>query len=94
MKLLEGLVQEVLASVLGNVLDLQKDSLKISLWSAQGVLENVRLRPEALNDLQLPVAIKAGSVGRLRLQVCGRPMGVCPACVLQPGQRTHTQEPH
>jgi hypothetical protein len=36
--------------------------------SGQSVLENVRLRPESLEHLQLPITIREGSVGKLRLQ--------------------------
>jgi hypothetical protein len=33
------------------------------------VLQNVRLRVEAFDYLQLPVAVKHGSIGKLKLQV-------------------------
>lgn len=32
-------------------------------------LENVRLKPEALDYLQLPVAVREGRIGRLKLQL-------------------------
>lgn len=37
--------------------------------AGEGILENVQLRVEAFEYLQLPFAIKEGSVGRLKLQV-------------------------
>jgi hypothetical protein len=40
------------------------------LHAGQGVLENVQLRVEAFEYLQLPIAIKRGRIGRLKLQVC------------------------
>lgn len=40
----------------------------LSICAGQGVLENVQLRPGALDEMQLPVAISEGRVGRLRLK--------------------------
>lgn len=37
--------------------------------AGEGILEDVQLRVEAFEYLQLPFAIKEGSVGRLKLQV-------------------------
>lgn len=93
----ESYIADVIASTLGRYLDVQRDQLRISLWSGerasiaehmvccflalhhltlgdpgahagQGVLENVKLRPEALDHLQLPIKIRHGSVGKLKLQ--------------------------
>jgi hypothetical protein len=41
--------------------------------AGEGILEDVQLRVEAFEYLQLPFAIKEGSVGRLKLQVCAIP---------------------
>lgn len=41
-----------------------------TVLTGQGVLENVQLRPGALDQTQLPVAISEGKVGKLRLKVC------------------------
>ena len=38
-------------------------------WSTGLVLENVRLKVEAFEYLQLPFNIKEGSIGRLEIQV-------------------------
>eukprot|EP00775_Hariotina_reticulata_P007319 gene7319-7531_t len=64
----EGWAADVLASYIGKFVNVQRDSLKISLWGGQGVLENVKLRVEAFEYLQLPFVIKEGSIGRLKLQ--------------------------
>jgi hypothetical protein len=39
------------------------------LNAGEGILEDVQLRVEAFEYLQLPFVIKEGSVGRLKLQV-------------------------
>lgn len=34
-------------------------------------LSNMQLKPEALNALKLPVKVKAGFLGSVKLKVCG-----------------------
>ncbi|KAK2078489.1 hypothetical protein QBZ16_003329 [Prototheca wickerhamii] len=68
----EGWVVDHLSSWLGHFLDLQRDQLRISLWRAwqTGVtLENIPLRLDAFEYLELPVRPVAGHIGRLQLQV-------------------------
>lgn len=61
--------------------------------TGEGILEDVQLRVEAFEYLQLPFVIKEGSVGRLKLQVCAptqqqrAPPGdpaLCCAALVQP----------
>eukprot|EP00198_Chlamydomonas_reinhardtii_P007834 XP_001697171.1 predicted protein [Chlamydomonas reinhardtii] len=58
----EGYAADLLATSLGRFVDVQKDKLRISLWSGSGVLENVRLRSEAFEYLKLPFAIHEGVI--------------------------------
>ena len=44
-------------------------SLKVSVFQGDVVLENLQLKPEALADLNLPVVVKAGLLGSLKLKV-------------------------
>lgn len=44
-------------------------SLRISVWAGNVVLTNLRIRPEALEELNLPITVKAGLLGTLRLKV-------------------------
>lgn len=46
-------------------------SLRISVWEGDVVLQNLRVRPEALEELNLPITVKAGLLGTLRLKVGG-----------------------
>ncbi|MEW5302355.1 MAG: hypothetical protein WDW36_005151 [Sanguina aurantia] len=65
----EGWAADVLAGYLGRFVDVQKDRLRIGLWSGQGVLEDVALRPAAFDYLKLPIAIQEGRVGKLKIQI-------------------------
>ena len=48
-------------------LDLQ--ALRISVFQGDLELRNLRLKPEALNKLNLPITVKAGLLGSLKLKV-------------------------
>jgi hypothetical protein len=68
----EGWLHETLANSLGRILDISKEQLRISLWSAWRTgltLENVLLRLDAFEHLQLPVELLHGSIGRIQAQV-------------------------
>ncbi len=51
------------------VYGLDADSLKISVWRGDVELRNLTLRPEALEELDLPITVKAGLLGKLTLKV-------------------------
>jgi N-terminal region of Chorein or VPS13 len=42
--------------------------------AGQGTLENVEIIPEAFDYLKLPIAIKEGSVGKLKIHVSAQPL--------------------
>lgn len=48
---------------------LDTQSLKISVFKGDVVLRNLKLKPEALADLNLPITVKAGLLGSLTLKV-------------------------
>ncbi|KAK6935064.1 Vacuolar protein sorting-associated protein 13-like, N-terminal domain [Dillenia turbinata] len=55
---------------LGNyVRGLNKEALKISVWQGDVELTNMQLKPEALNALKLPVKVKAGFLGSVKLKI-------------------------
>lgn len=51
---------------------LDAESLKISVWKGDVELRNLQLRTEALTELQLPITVKAGLLGRLTIKVSCR----------------------
>ncbi|CAD7698400.1 unnamed protein product, partial [Ostreobium quekettii] len=56
-------------------------SLRISVWQGNVVLRDLRVRPEALQDLKLPVTVKAGMLGTLTLKVPWANLGKEPVVV-------------
>ena len=67
-----------------------KDQLEISLLSGQLNLKHVNLRPDKSNqlleELKLPVALKAGMISRLHIQVVlpANPAAAPALCLEQP----------
>jgi vacuolar protein sorting-associated protein 13A/C len=51
------------------VYGLDAESLRISVWNGDVELRNLQLKPEALAELNLPITVKAGLLGRLTLKV-------------------------
>ena len=54
---------------------LDAESLRISVWQGNVELRNLQLKPEALKELELPITVKAGLLGRLTLKVTDRSRG-------------------
>ncbi|KYM95934.1 Vacuolar protein sorting-associated protein 13D [Cyphomyrmex costatus] len=68
--MLEGLVAWVLNNYLGKYVEnLNTDQLSIALLSGAVELENLPLKREALRHIGLPMEVKAGFIGKVRLQV-------------------------
>eukprot|EP01018_Ginkgo_biloba_P007485 Gb_23775 [translate_table: standard] len=80
--MLEDKVAFLLDKYLGNyVKGLSKEALKISVWQGNVELTNMQLRPEALNALKLPVKVKAGFLGSVKLKVPWSRLGQEPVLV-------------
>lgn len=80
--MLEDQVAFLLQKYLGNyVRGLNKEALKISVWKGDVELTNMQLKPEALNALKLPVKVKAGFLGSVRLKVPWSKLGQEPVLV-------------
>ncbi|KAK3881484.1 hypothetical protein Pcinc_014068 [Petrolisthes cinctipes] len=68
--MLEGLATWVLNNYLGTYLEnLNTDQLSIGLLKGEVELENVPLRKDALRHLDMPLEVRTGFVGRVRLQI-------------------------
>ncbi|KMQ93281.1 vacuolar protein sorting-associated protein 13d [Lasius niger] len=77
--MLEGLVAWVLNNYLGKYVEnLNTDQLSIALLSGEVELENLPLKREALRHIGLPMKIKAGFIGKVRLQVPVRQIRTAP----------------
>jgi len=80
--MLEDQVAFLLQKYLGNyVRGLSKEALKISVWRGDVELTNMQLKPEALNSLKLPVRVKAGFLGSVKLKVPWSRLGQEPVLV-------------
>lgn len=80
--MLEDQVAFFLEKYLGNyVRGLNKEALKISVWQGDVELKNMQLKPEALNALKLPVKVKAGFLGSVKLKVPWSRLGQDPVLV-------------
>lgn len=68
--MLEGQVAFYLNKYLGKYCyGLDPQSLKISVFKGDVELRNLQLKPEALADLNLPITVKSGLLGKLTLKV-------------------------
>ncbi|XP_023553987.1 uncharacterized protein LOC111811402 [Cucurbita pepo subsp. pepo] len=80
--MLEDQVAYLLQRYLGNyVRGLNKEALKISVWQGDVELTNMQLKPEALNALKLPVKVKAGFLGSVKIKVPWSRLGQDPVIV-------------
>ncbi|XP_041840973.1 LOW QUALITY PROTEIN: vacuolar protein sorting-associated protein 13C-like [Melanotaenia boesemani] len=66
----ESLVSDLLNRFIGDYVEnLDKSQLKIGIWGGNVVLENLKVRENALNDLDVPFKVKAGQIGKLTLKI-------------------------
>lgn len=70
----------VLNSVLSQyVAKFNKDDVDLSVWRGEAKLKNVELKPDALDFLNLPIAIRVGFAGKIFLQVDWKHLNSKPA---------------
>lgn len=66
----EGVVAGILNRFLGKyVQDLDTENLNVGIFSGDVNLTDLKLKPEALYELDLPIDVKIGTVGRVNLQI-------------------------
>ncbi|XP_060551931.1 intermembrane lipid transfer protein VPS13A-like [Ruditapes philippinarum] len=66
----ESLVTDLINKYLGDFVEnLDKSQLKLGIWGGDVVLNELDLKESALDDLDLPVKIKAGHIGNLTLKI-------------------------
>ncbi|XP_076880007.1 intermembrane lipid transfer protein VPS13C isoform X2 [Brachyhypopomus gauderio] len=66
----ESLVSDLLNRYIGNYVEnLDKSQLKIGIWGGNVVLEKLRVKENALSELNVPFKVKAGQVGKLTLKI-------------------------
>ncbi|XP_028257848.1 vacuolar protein sorting-associated protein 13C isoform X2 [Parambassis ranga] len=66
----EALVSDLLNRFIGDYVEnLDKSQLKIGIWGGNVVLENLKVKENALSDLDVPFKVKAGQIGKLTLKI-------------------------
>ncbi|XP_051920113.1 intermembrane lipid transfer protein VPS13C isoform X3 [Hippocampus zosterae] len=66
----EALVSDLLNRFIGDYVEnLDKSQLKIGIWGGNVVLENLRVKENALSEFDLPFKVKAGQIGTLTLKI-------------------------
>nr|CAD7393579.1 unnamed protein product [Timema cristinae] len=68
--MLEGVVATILNRYLGKYIqDLDTENLNVGIFSGNVQLVDLKLKPEALYELDLPIEVKVGTVGRISLNI-------------------------
>ncbi|XP_019622240.1 PREDICTED: vacuolar protein sorting-associated protein 13C-like [Branchiostoma belcheri] len=66
----ESLVVDLLNRFLGDYVEnLDRSQLKLGIWGGDAVLENLDVKENALDDLDVPIKIKSGHLGKLTLKI-------------------------
>ncbi|XP_076012416.1 intermembrane lipid transfer protein VPS13C isoform X2 [Genypterus blacodes] len=66
----ESLVSDLLNRFIGDYVEnLDKRQLKIGIWGGNVVLENLKVKENALSEFDVPFKVKAGQIGKLTLKI-------------------------
>ncbi|KAM9860925.1 intermembrane lipid transfer protein VPS13C [Aulostomus maculatus] len=66
----ESMVSDLLNRFIGDYVEnLDKSQLKIGIWGGNVVLENLRVKENALSEFDVPFKVKAGQIGKLTLKI-------------------------
>ncbi|XP_029943561.1 vacuolar protein sorting-associated protein 13C [Salarias fasciatus] len=66
----ESLVSDLLNRFIGDYVEnLDKSQLKIGIWGGNVVLQNLKVKENALSELDVPFRVKAGQIGKLTLKI-------------------------
>ncbi|CAG9335335.1 VPS13_2 [Blepharisma stoltei] len=75
----EALLERILLAKLGKYIEgLDRENLKIAVWSGDIILENVHLKTETLLMLQLPLILHYSRVSRLEIRIPWLQLGSSP----------------
>ncbi|XP_018108372.1 vacuolar protein sorting-associated protein 13C isoform X2 [Xenopus laevis] len=68
--MLESVVADLLNRCLGDYVEnLDRSQLKLGIWGGNVVLENLRIKENALSELNVPFKVKAGQIDKLTLKI-------------------------
>ncbi|CAM9958896.1 unnamed protein product, partial [Discosporangium mesarthrocarpum] len=83
--MLERFMTSMLTRVLGEYVEggtFSRESVHVGVWSGRVVLENMRIKKDLLDRLELPLALKHGIIGRLELCIPWSNLGKAPFLVV------------
>ena len=79
----ESLLNKILQKQLGNFIKgFDANNLKLGVWSGNVVVENVSLKPEIIDLLELPFKLQFSSIGKLQVSVPWNKLSSAPVEVL------------
>ncbi|KAE8617181.1 hypothetical protein XENTR_v10009002 [Xenopus tropicalis] len=68
--MLESVVADLLNRFLGDYVEnLDRSQLKLGIWGGNVALENLRIKENALSELNVPFKVKAGQIDKLTLKI-------------------------
>jgi len=75
----ESILEKILLTHLGKYIEgLDKNSLKMSIWSGDISISNISVKPEVLNMLELPIKMEFNFIGKLVLKIPWKSLGSSP----------------
>lgn len=75
----ESLLERILIKILGNYVEgIDANNLKIGIWSGNVVIQNVQIKKDVLNMLELPIELSFSRIGKLQLTVPWKNLGSSP----------------
>ncbi|EUD67763.1 hypothetical protein C922_01952 [Plasmodium inui San Antonio 1] len=80
--MLESLVEKLLNKFLAPYVEGIERNLHLGVWSGNIVLENLKLKPQITEILDLSFKIIHGNIGRINIQIPWSKLGKSPVCVL------------
>ena len=68
--MLQKILEKVLDNHFGRFLNgLDKNNIKLGIWSGNIDIQNVSLKPEAIEMLQLPIKLKHSKIGKMHFNI-------------------------
>jgi vacuolar protein sorting-associated protein 13A/C len=68
--MLEDLIIKILSNKFGDILaGIDREHMNLSAWQGDIELNNVEIRPQAFDRLELPLALRFGRIGSLQARI-------------------------
>ena len=79
----KSILLSILSEAVGKYIDgITDENLKLGIWSGEVEFDNLRLKPSALDELNLPIHVTKGFLERVRLQIPWATLSTNPVKVL------------